>query len=147
MTPRQRARGHVAAASPRRGFTLIEILISFFIVSIVLIALVNLTPMSHYTLRRGEHTLVADELARRLIEKRKAMPFETLEIGDEVSVPESHDDIEYTATVRYERLPDVDASVARVIDVKVKWKEKLTDEHGSYYREVHHRTVALSVPK
>lgn len=103
----------------RRGFTLIETLLSGVILSVIIVLLFNLFPTSMLSLRRGEHTLKATALARTLLESKRAGPFSALDTAPALD-PQTGDDgtvytPSYTSTDEGSRL--------RRIRVTVDWLE------------------------
>ncbi|MEW6280461.1 MAG: hypothetical protein AB1758_17675 [Candidatus Eremiobacterota bacterium] len=63
----------------RRGLTLMETVVSCFVLALVLIALFNIFPTSMYALKQGENQIVADQMAQSVLEVYRADSFEFLD--------------------------------------------------------------------
>jgi Tfp pilus assembly protein PilV len=65
-----------------RGFTLIELIISFTIIIVLLLGAAQLTIHSLFVKRRSDISVKSAELASSKLEHLKALPFESEELGD-----------------------------------------------------------------
>lgn len=120
----------------QRGFTLIEVILSFFIISIVLITLVNLTPMSQYMARKGENLMFADQLAVNMMARARVTRFDRLVIGTDPFADENppvvNGAITFLRSTEVRPAPvsqgtatrELDTDVAREVVVTVQWEER-----------------------
>ncbi|MEW6278658.1 MAG: hypothetical protein AB1758_08565 [Candidatus Eremiobacterota bacterium] len=60
------------------GFSIIEAILSISLLALLIMLLFNLYPTSLLGIRRAEHRLLADNLARSLVERERARPFADL---------------------------------------------------------------------
>jgi prepilin-type N-terminal cleavage/methylation domain-containing protein len=121
----------------RRGYTLLEVLLSFFIISIVLMALVNLYPMSYLTMRRGEHLLAGDNIAQNILEEAVGGDYEALQV--ETTTPlaaVTRDEMAFTPSLHVGSLAGIDPDVAKEVVVTVHWRERGYGEQSATQRRV-----------
>ncbi|NDD29473.1 MAG: prepilin-type N-terminal cleavage/methylation domain-containing protein [Proteobacteria bacterium] len=133
----------------RRGFSLFELIICTFVVSIVVIVLINLYPMSLYTMRRGDRMLVADQIAQNVLERARSGSFDFLwskrGVGyDDDGHGEEHDGITYHWACEVNDVADIPEAEKSVLEVlvTVQWKER-NDE----VKLVKHGLYVLNVPQ
>lgn len=127
----------------QRGFNLLEVILSFFIISIVLLVLINLYPMSYVSMRRGEHLLAGDAIAHDLLERARAADYEGLVVGSTTpSPPVMRGSLEYRPVMTVNEIAGVDPDIAREVVVRVQWTEK-----GAGVQQVTHRLYVTRVPE
>lgn len=76
----------------RQGFTLIEVLISFFIVMVLILGMAQLTIHSIFIKKRSDYSVKSAELASSKLEYFKSLPYESEELkeGSEIEILEAN---------------------------------------------------------
>jgi prepilin-type N-terminal cleavage/methylation domain-containing protein len=95
-----------------RGFTLLELLISFAIVVILLLGAAQLTLHSLYVKRTSDRSLESAELASDKLEYLKSLPFDSRELKQSSNVER----------VRNQRSNDIFRREWKILDVSSKMK-------------------------
>ncbi len=116
-----------------RGLSLLEIILSFCIVALMIIAVLSLYPAATATVRLSGQKLQADALATSLIEEYSAAPFASLVPGPGPALtPVEARGAILVPSVEFERVndPEVPLDLLRRIRVTVTWTERgMTREH------------------
>lgn len=107
-----------------RGLSLLETVLSVFILSLVVLLLFELLPTSLLAVRRAEQRQLAGHLAASLIAERMATPFQSLPLGIEPLDPIVSEGIEFTPTIEVFRLPDYEPEKLKGVRVTVTWRER-----------------------
>lgn len=127
-----------------RGLSIIETVISVFILSMLTILLFNLYPGSVLAARQAEQKQRADRLAQSHLSEVMNRPFSSLPVGyqEHLLPDQTLSGITYVATLNVDALPNgEDPAVARALRVKVEWQER------SKNREVTHEIWIAKIPR
>ena len=103
-----------------RGFTLLELLISFAIVVILLLGAAQLTLHSLYVKRTSDRSLESAELASEKLEYLKSLPFDSQELKQSSNVER----------VRNQRSNDIFRREWEIFDVSPKMKRIVVECHS-----------------
>ena len=103
-----------------RGFTLLELLISFAIVVILLLGAAQLTLHSLYVKRTSDRSLESAELATDKLEYLKSLPFDSQELKQSSNVER----------VRNRRSDDIFRREWKIFDVNPKMKRIEVECHS-----------------
>lgn len=98
----------------RKGFTLIEILISFTIVVILVMGAAQLTIHSLFVKRRSDMTVRSAELASSKLEYLKALPFESQELAEGFSVDQIQEEPGSENYQRKWQIHDISSHLKRI---------------------------------
>lgn len=109
----------------RRGFSLVELIITTTLMGFILLILFNLYPQSVMAIKHAENRLKAATLAQSLIEQKRAGPF------TDIATQPTNEEI-YALTgdlpwkVDYEcvAIPDTDPTKIVKVTVTVSWTER-----------------------
>ncbi len=107
-----------------RGYTFVELVVAFGLLSMMIGIFFNLVPASQLASLRGENRLAASNLAQNLLEERRSQPFELLVVGstEKTTVERGRTVLEVELTV----LPvaGLDTKFVKQARVRVSWQEK-----------------------
>ena len=103
-----------------RGFTLLELLISFTIVTILLLGAAQLTLHSVYVKRTSDRSLESAELASEKLEYLKSLPFGSQELEQSSNMER----------IRNQRGKDIFRREWRIFDVNSKMKRIEVECHS-----------------
>ncbi|MDQ7826114.1 MAG: prepilin-type N-terminal cleavage/methylation domain-containing protein [Candidatus Eremiobacteraeota bacterium] len=74
------ARGALAGKKPReKGLSLLEVLFTFALLSLIMMALFNVFPGTLMAVRHAEHRLVAATFAQSMLEGKRVLSFSTID--------------------------------------------------------------------
>ena len=107
-----------------RGFTLVETLICTTILAVCLGMIVIFLPTGFLRLKDSERRLYAGSLAQRVLEERRNLPLEALDLlGSQLQIVEEvdYDQLRYTVFLQVSRHPSAD--FARKLKVVVERKQ------------------------
>lgn len=111
------------------GFTLIEIMVSIFILSLGIVAVLMLFPSSFNIVSFSKSSTVASRLAEEKIEEIISLPYDSINIGEESELS-FFDEFERTVKVYYvDPVADfkevfLDSGMKK-IDIEVFWQSKM----------------------
>lgn len=108
----------------RRGFTLLESIFSFVILSFVLMVLFSLYPSSAAGTRRAEQQMQADALAQSVLEDCRARPFAALTPGPATLPPVEVAGVSYARAVEVVALPPASPKRLLAVRVLVSWTDR-----------------------
>ena len=114
------------------GFTLIEVLVSVFIVVIALLAIIRIFPLGMNINVSSERTTVADNLAQNKIEEMISLPYSQLTVGTIESrhkVPDSSSIYERQTVISYlngSLQPSATDQGIKKVVVTVYWPSAIT---------------------
>lgn len=114
-----------------------ETILSCFILSLLVMTLFNLFPMSAMAVKRTEYRLQADAVAQKWLETYRAKPFDGLVVGSQTLAPEPHDGLSFTPTVDVFVPPASNGAWLRGIRVRVSYTYR-----DRTYQETHETWVA-----
>lgn len=120
-----------------RGFTLLETILSCFVLALIMMSLFNLFPMSAMAVKRTEYRLQADAVAQKWLETYRSRAFESLTVGSLTLPPEPHDGLSFTPTVDVYVPPQSDGSLLKGVRVRVSYTYR-----GRTYQETHETWIA-----
>lgn len=102
----------------RRGFTLVEILVASTLLGVAFFAILNILPGSLAGMRHAHHLLCASDVAQRVMEQQRAVPFDSI-AADTHALPDTVvDGTAYHTTLAVtSRSPRV-----KVAQVTVSWE-------------------------
>lgn len=109
----------------RQGLSLPEAILSFFIVTLILILILNLFPTALGSVRAAGQRMQAESLADSLIARYRECPFEQLALGPPLVLPDQpgrgtvfHPTVEFGIVKDELALPEL----VRSIRVTVRWE-------------------------
>lgn len=108
----------------KRGLTLMETVVSTFIVALVLIALFNLFPTSMYALKQAENQIVADQLAQTWLEMYRAESMDYLNTnvgGPYTLAAKKFGGMTFQSELRIGTPSGTDADLVKSLNVRVTW--------------------------
>ena len=115
--------------SKKLGLTLMETVISLFLVSMVLVLVLNLFPSALAASHRAEQGLQADLLAQTLLNEQQSLAFDRLVIGPPVPLPDqSSDGVTYHRSLEIFKVPSSNESFLKGIRATIWW----TSQHGDH---------------
>lgn len=106
----------------RRGLSLLETIVSGFILSLIVIFMVSLFPSSMIAIQKSESKLEADALASTLIEEVRYQPFDSMAALPPGAVKRGKTNLTYSTEV--EEIPGSDPRYLKVVRVTVDWEER-----------------------
>jgi type II secretory pathway pseudopilin PulG len=129
----------------RRGFTLVETLLSFTLTAIMLVLILNIFPTSMASVHQAEQRQLAASMAMSVLEQRVQQPFNALQVGlTAESGPQTVDSVEYRTHFTVSKVPDRDENFLRALKVTVTWKYQGRELHLS--REIYVHRLASQKP-
>lgn len=105
----------------RSGMSLVETILAFFLMTMVILAVINLFPSSLMANRRSELSLQANSLADQVLEKARAGGFSKLVRGKAAPVTVKIDSVSYTQVFEVGEVPDQDFDSLRSLKVRITW--------------------------
>lgn len=114
--------------SKLRGFTLVETIFSALVISLVILAIMNLYPSAMVAIKRSEGRIQANLVAQSVLERMRTVKFEDLSPGYVPPAgppfdPVSLDGVTYTPTVEvYDPDPAVGHDFTMAIRARVGWE-------------------------
>ncbi|MBS2039744.1 type II secretion system protein [bacterium] len=101
--------------------SLVETIFAFFIMTLVILAVINLFPSSLMANRRSELSLQANALADRVLEEARAGGFSQLTAGVRPPVTVQVDSVAYTQVFQVGQVPGQDFNSLRSLKVRITW--------------------------
>lgn len=130
----------VQVRTVRRGLSLMEIIVSMFVLGMVMIALFNLYPTSVLAVRRAEQQILANSVARSIVDRSLAGPYSALEVDTTTDLPaEVREGTTFTPTVAVFDVPGQDVNLIKRLRVTVTWEER------GVQKEVVHEVLVTSL--
>jgi type II secretory pathway pseudopilin PulG len=124
----------------KRGVALTELVVSIFILGLVMIALFNLYPTSVLAIKKAEEQLLADNVARSVLERQLAGAFSNLQVDTVRTLPVVEaENVTFTPEVSVFAIPGREPSLVKRVRVRVFWTTRNEE------REVIHETVTSSL--
>lgn len=108
----------------RRGYSFVEIVVAFALLSLMVGIFFNLLPASRLASHRAENRLLASNLAQNLLEERRSRPFDELVVGTTENFTEVHGRITYNLKLSVSAVSGVDTKYVKQARVEVDWQEK-----------------------
>ncbi|MCA9790333.1 MAG: hypothetical protein KC910_01005 [Candidatus Eremiobacteraeota bacterium] len=108
----------------RAGYSFVEIVVAFALLSLMVGIFFNLLPASRLASHRAENRLQASNIAQNLLEDRRSRPFDELVVGKTESFTEVHGRITYQVSLKISTVSGVDSKYVKQARVEVDWKEK-----------------------
>ncbi|MFN8612626.1 MAG: hypothetical protein U0931_34120 [Vulcanimicrobiota bacterium] len=105
----------------RAGMSLVETIFAFFLMTMVILAVINLFPSSLMANRRSELSLQANALADQVLEKARASGFTQLTRGKRPPVTVEVESVSYTQVFEVNEVPGQDFNSLRSLKVRVTW--------------------------
>ncbi len=105
----------------RSGMSLVETIFAFFLMTIVILAVINLFPSSLLANRRSELSLQANALADQVLEKARAGGFSKMVRGQAAPVTVQIDSVPYTQVFEVSDVPGQDFNSLRSLKVRITW--------------------------
>jgi type II secretory pathway pseudopilin PulG len=105
-----------------RGVSLVELVVTLFVIGIMLILLLNLFPTSMATVKQGERYLQAETLAQSILEQQRARPYKELEVGIYLLDPVRYEGSDLTPTLEVFVIDDVPPEDLLGLRVTVTWQ-------------------------
>ena len=124
----------------RRGLSLLEMIVSLFLVATVVVVVANLFPSALVSVRQSEDMTHANLMAESLLDEQLSRPF-----GDLILQPETWlesqelDGKQFNSYLEVFQVGTRDTDYLKGLRVKVKW------QHGEISREVVHEVYATSL--
>ena len=108
----------------RRGFSLVESIVSTTLVAVVTLATLGLMPSLRVATQRGNHMLTANAVARTLVEQTRCRPFESLQPGQEQSLAlPCEPGFAMSATAQVSAYKAMDPEKVKLVCVRVTWQD------------------------
>jgi len=125
----------------RRAFSLVEVILSFCLLTVVLLLVFNLFPVSSVATEKSRLEMRACQLAQSQLDRARVGAFSELRVGSSSSqtVKETGDEFEITRSVS--AVPDEDQQNLVGVRVKVTWKFR------SQPRELVQEAYLVRVPR
>lgn len=109
----------------RAGFSLAETVLSIFLLSLVVILLVNLYPTSMLTVRQGENRFQAEQIAASELARLQSESFDDLVVGSAQDLdPVFHESLRFDRRVEVFEVPPNSDEHLKGVRVTVSWKER-----------------------
>lgn len=118
----------------RRGFTLTETIVSFFLVTFAVLAVVNLFPGNLRATRRAELSLQAQSVADEALEQARAGGFSKLTPGTQAPVESVCNGVKYVRVLEVSAVAGQDLANLKSLKVRVSWV--FSGRPGQLVREV-----------
>jgi short subunit fatty acids transporter len=124
----------VSGVSRVRGVSATETIFSLFLLTILVVLVMNLFPATMLGVRRSEQKLQAEEIAQSVLAEQMARPFLELELGQRELPPVKLNNREYQVSLGISEHPDRPSDRLRRIEVTIAWvhrgrREKLVRSH------------------
>ena len=109
----------------KRAFLLAETALSFALIGLALVFVLNLFPGARVAQRGAEERLKAGSLARTLLEERMDVPFRNLPVGLNQSLaPLTLDGVSYQPRLEVLSTPQANPGLLRILRVEVRWSTR-----------------------
>lgn len=122
----------VCKLSPKRGFSVIEVVVAFGLLAIMVSIFFNLIPSSTLATFRAENRLSASNLAQNQIETLRAAPFDELPSWDGKSETVTRGSTKFTVTTSVSDIKDIKPDYLKLVKVTVGWVERSNNQKLSY---------------
>ncbi|MCA9779972.1 MAG: type II secretion system protein [Candidatus Eremiobacteraeota bacterium] len=107
-----------------RALTLLETIVSIFIISMLVLLLMQLFPTSFLAGRRSVQHSEAGRVAEEVLVQKRLLPFHELTSGEENLEGVERNGVLYTRTVTIFELPEANPEKLKGIRVLVNWEER-----------------------
>lgn len=115
----------MSSVGRHKGFSLAETVLSLFLLSLVVILLVNLYPTSMLTVRQGENRFQANQIAASELARLQSGSFDDLVVGSVTPLdPVVHNSMEFERRVEVFEVPPNPEDHLKGVRVTVSWKER-----------------------
>ena len=95
---------------------------SFALLGLVIVLLLNLFPSSIAAVRLGEQRYRAQTMASSLLEQKMSVPFSQLLVGTRVTLPvQQFEGVDYQSRLEVDKVTGSDPAVLRSVRVSVEW--------------------------
>ena len=118
----------------RRGFTLSETIVSFFLMTFAVLAVINLFPGNLRMARRSELSLQAQSVADEALEQARASGFSKLTPGAQAPVEIVRNGVKYQRVLEVSAVAGQDLANLKSLKVRVSWQ--FSGRPGQLIREV-----------
>lgn len=123
----------MAGRRVRAGFSFIEVVVAFGLLSVMVAIFFNLIPSSTIASHRAENRLSASNLAQNQLEMLRAEPFDKLASWNGKVEKFQRGTTSFTLTTSVSDLPAPEKpEFIRLAKVKVTWRERKRDRELSY---------------
>lgn len=109
----------------RRGFGLTETVLSFALIGLLLVFVLNLFPSALAAQRNADERLQAATVARSALEQQLDLPFNQLPVGLRRDLePVTIGAIQYKIRLEVDQSPSADPNYLRVVRMMVRWQSR-----------------------
>lgn len=113
----------------RGGFSLLEAILAITTLAVVLILVFNLFPTSLWAMRKAEHRMQADTMARTLLNEYRAMPFSrltelTLEPPQALPPQRGAGEVDFYPVIEVRRVGDTPPERLVELRVTIDWSSR-----------------------
>lgn len=122
----------VCRLSPKRGFSVIEVVVAFGLLAIMVSIFFNLIPSSTLATFRAENRLSASNLAQNQIETLRAASFDELASWDGKSETVTRGSTKFTVTTSVSDIDKIKPDYLKLVKVKVGWVERSKNQQLTY---------------
>ncbi len=125
-----------------KGVSLLELVLSIFILGLVVIFLFNLYPTSILAVRQAEQQLLANTLARSLIAERQARSYDALVVGDHQQLaPITREGVVFHPVLEVYPIAGKDPNLVKRLRVTLTWGDPADP------KEVSHETLVSGLQR
>lgn len=122
----------VCRPSPKKGFSVIEVVVAFGLLAIMVSIFFNLIPSSTLATFRAENRLSASNLAQNQIETLRAASFDDLASWDGKSEMVTRGSTKFTVTTSVSDIDKIKPDYLKLVKVKVSWVERSKNQQLNY---------------
>jgi len=105
----------------RRGLSLVETIVSFLLLTLLLLGVLNLFPGALWANRRAELTLQAHNVADQVLEEARSQGFEQLQLGQRPVQTFQVNRTSYQAQLEVAAVAGKNPQFLRTLRVRVSW--------------------------
>lgn len=127
------ARLHIGSL-PRgcRGFSFVEIVVAFGLLSVMVAIFFNLIPSSTLASLRAENRLSASNIGQNTLETLRASPYDALDSHNDVTREEKRGSTTFTVTTNVNDVSGINPNFMKHAKVRVTWIERKKEQNLSY---------------
>ena len=105
----------------RRGLSLVETIMSFFLITFVVLCLINIFPGAMAANRRSELSVLAQSRAEQILEETRSQGFAKLKTGLSAPVEVELEGVPFTSQLEVLEVPGHPAETLKAVRVTLKW--------------------------